>query len=142
MNRDRSPLYQLYFSRTWSHEEAYRELRTLLGGREGFRFAGTPPSADESLSATGRERELYEAIRRRMKHCHAVLLLAGVYPAYSNWINKEIIACKEEVNKPLIAIERFEPSMTSMIVRQNADAVVGWQADEIVNAIKRLARFG
>ncbi|MBB6675126.1 TIR domain-containing protein [Cohnella nanjingensis] len=141
LNKERNPPYQLYFSHTWHHDGASADIRALLGGQSGFRFVGALASGEDPLCAPGRERELYESIRRKMKHCHAVLLLCGVYPLYSKWINKEIIACKEEVNKPLIAVERFEPAMTSMIVRQNADAIVGWNAADIVKAVKDLVKI-
>lgn len=75
-----------------------------------------------------------------MRFCDVVILMCGVYSTYSRWINKELIACKDELNKPLIAVQRFEAGKTSFIVRENADIIVDWNSDSIVNAVKKYAR--
>jgi hypothetical protein len=69
-----------------------------------------------------------------------VLIIAGVYSSYSKWIEKEIKIAKTEfyTPKPIIAIEPWASEKTSKLVKDNADAVVKWQKDKIVEAIRDL----
>ena len=71
----------------------------------------------------------------------SVLIMAGVYATYSKWIDKEIILAKEsfESPKPIIAIEPWGSEKTSVLVKQAADRIVGWNTDSIVGAIRELA---
>jgi len=74
-----------------------------------------------------------------MTPCHVVLILAGVYATYSTWINREIYIAKKEFQypKPIIAIKPWAQTNISQIVAENADEIVGWNTDSIVNAIRR-----
>ena len=74
-----------------------------------------------------------------MTPCHVVLILAGVYATYSTWIKREIHIAKKEFQypKPIIAIKPWAQTNISQIVAENADEIVGWNTDSIVNAIRR-----
>jgi len=76
-----------------------------------------------------------------MQPCSVILILAGVYSTYSKWIEKEIKIAKEEfsVQKPIIAIEPRGSERTSQIVKNNADRIVGWNTNSVVDAIRALA---
>ncbi|MDD9819907.1 MAG: TIR domain-containing protein [Nitrospira sp.] len=78
---------------------------------------------------------------RKMQPCSVILILAGVYSTYSKWIEKEIKIAKEEfsVQKPIIAIEPRGSERTSQIVKNNADRIVGWNTNSVVDAIRALA---
>jgi hypothetical protein len=128
--------YNLYFSHTWNYKDAYKELNDLLSAKGDFDFISSFISADHSIHRTDNERKLYETIKNKIKFCDAVILLCGVYPVYSRWINKELIACKEELNKPLIAVQRFGAGPVSFIVKEHADLIVDWNADAIIAAVK------
>ena len=95
---------------------------------------------DDPIHAVGTDRQLYEAIRRKMQPCGVVLILAGVYATYSKWIKKEIEIAREGfgVAKPIIAIEPWGSRKTSQIVKNNADRIVGWNTESIVSAIREL----
>jgi hypothetical protein len=69
-----------------------------------------------------------------------IIILAGVYSSYSKWIDKEIQIAKQEFNvvKPIIAIEPRGSQRTSGYVKDNADIVVNWSTESIINAIRQL----
>ena len=75
-----------------------------------------------------------------MGPCNVVLIMAGVYATYSKWINKEIQAAKEgfSSSKPLIGIKPWAQTNVSSVVSDNADILVGWNKDSIIDAIKDL----
>ena len=67
--------------------------------------------------------------------------MAGVYASYSKWIDKEIqIANTAFQNpKPIIAIKPWAQTNLSTKVQNAATAIVGWNTDSIVEAIRRYA---
>lgn len=138
-NEEANKSYNLYFSHSWNYEDSFTELEALLNSKTDFSYINSFIRDDHPTPIISDERALYENIRNKMKHSQAVLLLCGVYPLHSRWINKEIIACKDEMNKPLIAIEKYDSSHTSFLVKQSADIIVNWNAIEIVNAVKQLS---
>jgi hypothetical protein len=131
--------YNLYLSHSWNHEDTFAQLMLLLNTSKEYQY--NPHFIQEhDLIYSVNERLLYEAIRHKMKHCDVVILMCGVYPAFSKWLNKEIILSKNELNKPLLAVETLGSSKTSLIVRQNADLIVDWNKESIVNAISDLIK--
>ncbi|TJY41301.1 hypothetical protein E5161_12790 [Cohnella pontilimi] len=127
--------YNLYLSCAWNYNSMNKDLHDLLGAREDFRYRSIYLSPQHAVFQTNDERKIYESIRSKIKFCDAVIMLCGVYSNYSRWINKEIIACKDELNIPLIAVQRFDANRTSQVMKENADVIVNWQADEIIAAI-------
>ncbi|WP_164472760.1 TIR domain-containing protein [Cohnella candidum] len=137
-DRERERTYKLYLSHTWNHNHSVRELKSFMDAEEAFRYQSYSISPHHPVHAAMEERKLYELIKSKMKFCDAVILLCGVYPSYSRWINKELIACKEELRKPLIAVERYGSAKTSLLVKENADLIVDWNAEAITGAIRKL----
>ena len=93
---------------------------------------------NDPIHNAANDKQLHEAIKNQIKYCHVVLIMCGVYATYSKWINKEIVICKTEFNKPLIAIEPWGAERTSAEVKKHADLVVGWNTNSIVKAIREL----
>jgi hypothetical protein len=90
---------------------------------------------DDPIHTNGTDEQLYEAIKNKISGTSCVLILAGVYSTYSDWINKEIEISKA-FGKPIIAIEPWGAEKTSKVVRDNATVIVKWQGSSIANAIK------
>ncbi len=133
--------YHLFISHSWSYSDAYDKLVDLLRARSDFRFADYSVPRDDPIHKAGTDKELRGAIRGKMASGSVVLIMAGVYATYSKWIDKEIILAKEsfESPKPIIAIEPWGSEKTSVLVKQAADRIVGWNTDSIVGAIRELA---
>ena len=130
--------YNLLISHSWRYTDAYDRLVELLNNRGYFDFRNySVPRSDPITDASG-DKALELAIRNQMRPCHVVLILGGVYASYSKWINKEILLAKE-FGKPIIGINLRGASNTSTVVQNNANAMVNWNADSIVEAIRRLA---
>ncbi|HEY0828818.1 MAG TPA: TIR domain-containing protein [Bacilli bacterium] len=139
LNVQSNPIYSLYICSSWNHENYYDKLRHLLSAAKDFQFTCHFFEIDGQIDGLlQNDRQLYETIRKKMKYCDIVILLCGVYPIYSKWLNKEIILSKNELHKPLLAIEILEGKKTSLIVKQNADRIVGWNIESIVDAIREL----
>lgn len=76
-----------------------------------------------------------------MINCDVLLVLAGVYATYSRWINLEMHIAKNVCfpMKPIIAIEPWGSSRTSLNVKASANKVVGWNSSSVISAIREIA---
>lgn len=134
-----SKQYNIFISHSWNYDEHYKKIIDMLRG-EGLDFKDYSVPKDDPIHTNGTDKELYDAIKRKISPCSVVIIMAGVYSSYSKWIDKEIKISKEEFlsEKKIIAVEPWASQKTSKKVKDNADEIVKWQAKSIVNAIKRL----
>lgn len=80
-----------------------------------------------------------KAISNQIAPASCILILAGVYSTYSKWISIEIGIAKD-MGKKIIAVEPWGSERTSAVVKNNADIVVKWNGDSVVNAIREVCR--
>lgn len=134
-----SKQYNIFISHSWNYDGHYQKIVEMLK-KEGLDFKDYSVPKDDPLHTNGTDKELYEAIKRKISPCSVVIIMAGVYSSYSKWIDKEIKISKEEFTsaKKIIAVEPWASIKTSKKVKDNADEIVKWQAKSIVNAIKKL----
>jgi hypothetical protein len=135
-----SKTYYLFISHSWSYADAYEKLINLLEKRPYFPYVDySIPRYDPVHCAS--DRELNQAIYNKMRPCHIVLIMAGVYATYSKWINKEIRIAKESFAyaKPILAIKPWGNINASVVVAQSADRMVGWNTESVVSAIREIA---
>ena len=134
-------IHHLFFSHSWAYSDAYDKLKKLLEEKGYFYFNDySVPKGDPVHVST--DKELSEAIKNKMQSCNVIIVLAGVYATYSEWINKEIKIAKNGFStpKPILAIEPFGSKNTSLLVKDNADKIVKWNTESIVSAIRELDR--
>jgi len=134
-------IYNLFISHSWSYFDTYDRLVKLLENDSYFSYQNFSVSRGSPIHTSGTDAELYQAILNKMKPCHIVIVLAGVYASYSKWINKEIrIAQKEFFSpKPILGIKPRAQLRVSQVVQDKSDDLVGWSTDSIVSAIRRLS---
>ena len=133
--------YNIFISHSWSYSDAFDRLKNLLDNRPYFSYVDYSIPKHDPVHTSGTDKELYEAILRKMRPCHIVLIMAGVYSTYSKWINKEIQAAKKgSLNpKPIIGVKPWGQTNVSSVVAENVGALVGWNTESIVNGIRRYA---
>lgn len=134
-----SKQYNIFISHSWNYDEHYQKIVEMLK-KEGLEFKDYSVPKSDPVHTNGTDKELYDAIKRKISPCSVVIIMAGVYSSYSKWIDKEIQISKNEfvVEKKIIAVEPWGSLKTSQKVKDNADETVKWQAKSIVNSIKRL----
>ncbi|WP_134683624.1 TIR domain-containing protein [Brevibacillus migulae] len=135
-----SKTYNLFISHSWTYPEAYEGLINLLNKDSTFLYKNYSVPKDDPIHNAKNDKELYDAIKKQISPSSVVIILAGVYSTYSNWINKEIDIAKNGFAqvKPIIAVEPWGSEKTSKIVKDNANQIVKWQSNSIINAIKAL----
>lgn len=130
--------YRLFISHSWAYSDNYEKVVDLIKqGNLSFYNHSVPKN--DPVHTNGSDQELYDAIKRKMSGIDCLVILAGVYSTYSNWINKEIEIAKA-LGKPIVAIESWASERTSSVVKNNANKIVKWQSSSIVNAIKEVAK--
>ena len=135
-----SKVYNLFISHSWAYSDAYERLISMLNSSD-IQFKDYSVPKDDPIHTNGTDKQLYAKIKQKIAPCSVVLIMAGVYSTYSKWIDKEIEISKNEFaySKPIIAIEPWGSERTSQKVKDNADVIVKWNTDSIVDAIKRWA---
>ena len=133
--------HNLFMSHSWSYPNQYDRLLRLLRQRPYFRFRNYSVPRDDPIHDAPSDRALRDAIRKQMRPCGVVLVLAGVYATYSRWIDVELGLAKSGFanTKPIVAVEPWGSQRTSLPVKQAADRVVRWNTESIVRAIRELA---
>lgn len=131
--------FNLFISHSWTYSDAYEKLTKLLDQALYFTYSNYSVPKDDPIHTSGSDRELYNAIYNKIRLCNCVLILAGVYSSYSKWIDKEIQICKKEFTsaKPIIGIIPWGQERISKTVNDNANVIVGWNTQSIVDAIKK-----
>lgn len=132
-------MYNLFISHSWKYSDYYVKLVSLLNNAAYFSYKNYSVESSSPLTIYNKiyyESELKNKLRIQMRTCHVVLILAGVYSSYSEYIQMEIQIAKE-LNKPIIAIEHWGSEKTSLVVKNNAKCIVGWNTSSIVDAIRK-----
>jgi len=129
--------HHLFISHSWVYSDAYDNLTSMLDSNPYFNYSNYSVPKYDPIHTNGTDKELRDAIERKINPCGVVIILAGVYSTYSKWINKEIdIALAKR--KPILAIEPWGSERTSAIVKKSADMVVKWNTNSIIAAIREL----
>lgn len=129
--------FHLFISHSWAYGDAYDKLVSLINNQPNFTWSDYSVPKNDPIHNAPTSKELYEAIKNQVRPASCVIILAGVYSTYSEWINKEI-KIAQELSKPVIGIEPWDAKKTSKVVKDNADSIVRWQGASIVNAIREL----
>ena len=134
------PRYNLFISHSWNYANQYDRLVNLLRSRPYFDFGNYSVPPDDPIHSVGTNAQLRSAIRNHMLPCHVVIILAGVYASYSQWINIEIDLATTGFSqrKPILAIRPWGNTRISDRVRTAADRIVGWNTESVVRAIREL----
>jgi len=133
-----SKTYNIFISHSWEYTDAYEKLVKLLDDKSYFSYNNHSVPKDDPVHTNGTDRELKIAITNKMSNCHCMLVMAGKYSTYSKWIKKEIDIAKNSFlrEKPIIGIKPWANTQVSSVVKDNADIMVGWNTNSIVQAIK------
>lgn len=133
-----SKRYNLFISHSWNYSDAYTKLVSMLD-KGNIEYSNYSVPKENPLDVRT-DKELYEAIKNKISPTSVVIIMAGVYSSYSKWIDKEIKISTTEFStkKSILAIEPWASEKTSKKVKDNADKIVKWNTNSIVNAIKEL----
>jgi len=128
----------LFISHSWSYGDAYDRLVDLLNAAPNFEYRNYSIPKNDPVHNAPTSQALYDAIKAKVAFCQVVLIMAGKYATYSDWIKKEIKIAKEEFDKPVVAVCPWGSQQISTVVADAADVVARWNTDSIVKAIRHV----
>ncbi len=130
----------IFISHSWMYDNHRERLVKLLDEREYFKWSDYSVPPDDPIHTNGTDKNLQNAIKEQVSQSSIVIVLAGVYASYSKWMDEEICIAKNGFStaKPILAVEPWGSERTSTLVKDNADKIVKWNTEKIVQAIRDL----
>lgn len=126
--------YDLFISHAWVYDEDYYRLVKWLDDTPNFRWRNYSVPEHDPLDANN-TKKLEAALARQVRPVNAVLILAGMYVAYREWIQYEIDLA-QHYNKPIIGVVPRGAERVPQRVQDVAEEIVRWNSDSIVAAIR------
>ena len=127
--------YNLFISHRWGYRGDYERLVRLLDAAPRFSWKNYSVPAEAPFEITSAPK-LRRALHRQMRVTHVVLVIAGVYASYSDWMQEEL-ELAESYDKPIVAVAPWRSRKTSVPCRQAAVEMVSWNTKSIVASIRR-----
>ncbi|SDJ75954.1 TIR domain-containing protein [Paenibacillus naphthalenovorans] len=132
--------YNIFISHAWKYTEHYNKIVQWLNeaqseGKFNWKNYSVPvhdPAIDPSTSAG--KKKLKEALDAQIKPASIVIILAGMYVAYSEWIDFEIDTAVS-YEKYIIGVEPWGQEKVPKKVSENANIMVGWNKKSVIDAV-------
>jgi hypothetical protein len=129
-------IVRLFISHSWDHNDDYEDLVQLLSRIKNFEFYNYSVPEHDPLSADG-DKELMQELCEQLRGCHVVIVIASMYPSYSEWIQKEVLIANV-YGKPVLGVIPRGQKRISKFVKTYADKLVRWNSKSIHSAIRKL----
>ena len=129
--------YRIFISHAWGYNADYYRLISRLDMTSNFLYANYSVPEHDPVDANN-NRKLAEELRQQIRPVEVVIILGGMYVAYSNWIQFEINFA-QYLSKPILGVKPWGAQRMPQAVQTAANEVVGWNAPTIVSAIRGLA---
>lgn len=132
--------YHIFISHAWKYSEHYNKIVEWLdeAKAEGkLKWANfSVPSHDPLIDpyTTVGKTKLKSLLKQQISPASVVIILSGMYAAHSEWIDYEIDTAVE-LNKYIIGVKPWGQERIPTKVSNNADVMVGWNKDSVINAI-------
>lgn len=128
-------LFNIFISHSWGYGDHYDSLTGLLDERPYFNWRDYSVPKDDPIHDARNRDELRAALDEKICHASCVIVTAGVYCSYSDWIEEEIDIALE-MGKPIIGVRLRGAQHMSSLVQDNANVIVNWNKESIINAIR------
>ncbi len=129
--------YHIMISHSWDYNDQYETIRKWLSAAPYFDWSDYSVPLTRPLTVNS-VAELKKRIKDRISLCSCVIILSGMYVAYSNWIDFEIDTAVE-LGKPIIGIKPWRQERIPVKVQNNADTMVGWNSSAVIDAVRKFA---
>ena len=129
--------YHILISHSWDYNNHYETISGWLNDTPYFLWTDYSVPITRPLTVSG-VNELKQKIRNRISLCSCIIILSGMYVAYSDWIDFEIDTAVS-MGKPIIGVKPWGQERIPTKVQDNADIMIGWNSASVVDAVRRYA---
>ena len=127
--------YSVFICHDWEYSDEYHRVRSFLNDAPNFSWRDLSVPEHDPLDT---DDMLQKNLRDQIRPADVMLVLAGMYTAHSEWMDWEM-AFARRIGKHIIGVKPWGNVQLPVVVQNNADEIVGWNTDSIVNAIRRHA---
>ena len=130
--------YYVFMSYAWDYGGEYQRLCNLLDNAPLFTWANYSVPEDSPIHNAKTKKAIKDGLTNHIKPSQIVIVLGGMYGAYSDWMQTEMDIAGD-FNKPILGIVPYGGERVPTAVQNAADEMVGWNTASIVSAIRRLS---
>ncbi len=132
--------YHLFISHAWRYSDDYSTVVKWLNeaqdeGKLTWKNYSVPyhdPLIDPGTPVG--KNKLKELLKNQIRPASKIIVISGMYVAYSEWIDFEIDTAVS-MNKYIIGLKPWGQERIPQKVQDNADIMVGWNKNSLINAI-------
>lgn len=132
--------YNIFISHAWKYTEHYKKVVQWLNeaqseGLFNWKNYSVPqhdPLIDPNTSVG--KNKLKSELKDQIRPSSKVIILAGMYASYSNWIDFEIDT-SVDLGKYIIGVKPWGQERIPSKVSSNSNVMVGWNKDSVINAV-------
>lgn len=123
--------YDVFISHAWKYSDDYYRIVEFLNNAPNFKWRNySVPQHDP------KDGDLEEALKQQIRPVNIVIILAGMYTNYSDWIEFEM-DFSDLISKPMIGVKPWGAQRIPKEVQDRVEEMVGWNTSSIVSAIRR-----
>ena len=126
----------LFISHAWEYDEHYWKLVNWFNEEPNFDWKNCSVPSHDSCDETTKK-GLKECLTRQIRPAQGVIILAGMYAAYSDWIDYEIDEAIR-MEKIIIGVRPWGQERTPVKIQNSADKMVNWNKSSIIQAVRDL----
>lgn len=137
MNQLQIKNIHIFISHSWGYDDHYNKVKEWISSA-GWNISDYSIPRSNPLD-TKTNAQLRNGIIEHIRHASIVIICAGMYDSYSNWIQFEIDTALA-MNKPVIAVKPWGNVRIPAAIQNNSDKilVVNWQKDSVISGIRSL----
>lgn len=128
---------RLFISHSWSYSERYTSMVNLLDNRPYFAWINYSVPETKAFGPL-KDSVMKEELRQQIRPVNCVIIIGGMWTAYSDWIQFEM-EFAEEIGKPILGVRPRGAQVMPAAVIAKADKVVSWNSDSIVDGIREIS---
>ncbi len=125
----------IFISHAWSYEEHYLTIEKWFNDTANFTWknCSVPSTAALTDKTTA---GLADGMTRQISPAQVVIILGGMYAAYSGWIDYEISEAKR-MNKIIIGVKPWGQERVPIKVQEASICdPVGWNSASVIQAVR------
>lgn len=132
--------YHIFISHAWRYSDDYSKIVTWLNeAQQEAKLTWrnySVPSHDPLIDpgTTVGKNKLKELIKAQIRPASKIIVISGMYAAYSDWIDFEIDT-SVSMGKYIIGLKPWGQERTPVKIQNNANVMVGWNKTSVLNAI-------
>lgn len=125
---------RIFISHAWDYDAHYDTLVGWLDEAPNFSWVNYSIPLTNSVDFKSKK-ELKEKITNKVNQVHCVVIFAGMYTAYSEWIDYEIDEAIR-LGKPIVAVKPWGQERIPAKIKDSCDSLVGWNRYSVISAIR------